>query len=91
MPEIFAALRGAIDQRRQIGEAGGKFLFLGSASMDLLRQYSESLEGRITYIDLPPLQSDEIADSGGDSDALWLRGGFPRSYLANSNAQGLQW
>lgn len=72
MPEIFAALRGAIDQRRQIGEAGGKFLFLGSASMDLLRQYSESLDGRITYIDLPPLQSDEIADSGG----IVMRSGF---------------
>jgi uncharacterized protein len=90
-PEIFAALRGAIDQRRRMGDKGGKFLLLGSASMELLRQSSESLAGRITYVDLPPLQPDEVAASGGDIDALWLRGGFPESYLALTDAQSLQW
>ncbi len=90
-PEIFASLRGAIDQRRRMGDKGGKFLLLGSASMELLRQSSESLAGRITYVDLPPLQPDEVAASGGDIDALWLRGGFPESYLALTDAQSLQW
>ena len=90
-PEIFTALRGAIDQRRRMGDKGGKFLLLGSASMDLLRQSSESLAGRITYVDLPPLQPDEVAASGGDVDTLWLRGGFPESYLAASDSQSLQW
>lgn len=90
-PEIFSSLRSAIDDRRRIGEKGGKFLLLGSASIDLLRQSSESLAGRITYVDLPPIQPDEVAESGGDIDALWLRGGFPESYLAASDAQSLQW
>jgi uncharacterized protein len=91
VPEIFASLRGAIDERRRMGEKAGKFLLLGSASMDLLRQSSESLAGRITYVDLPPLQPDEVVASGGDTDTLWLRGGFPESYLAASDDQSLQW
>jgi uncharacterized protein len=90
-PEIFTSLRGAIDDRRRMGEKGGKFLLLGSASIDLLRQSSESLAGRITYVDLPPLQPDEVAAGGGNIDALWLRGGFPESYLAASDSQSLQW
>ena len=90
-PEIFASLRGAIDERRRLGEKGGKFLLLGSASVDLLHQSSESLAGRITYVDLPPLQPDEVAASGGDTDMLWLRGGFPESYLAASDDRSLQW
>jgi uncharacterized protein len=91
LPEIFTSLRGAIDERRRMGEKGGKFLLLGSASIDLLRQSSESLAGRITYVDLPPLQPDEVSASDGDIDALWLRGGFPESYLAVSDDQSLQW
>jgi uncharacterized protein len=90
-PEIFASLRGAIDERRRMGEKGGKFLLLGSASIDLLRQSSESLAGRITYVDLPPLQPDEVMANGGDIDALWLRGGFPESYLAQTDAESLLW
>lgn len=90
-PEIFTSLRGAIDERRRMGETGGKFLLLGSASIDLLRQSSESLAGRITYVDLPPFQPDEITAHGGDTDTLWLRGGFPESYLAASDAKSLQW
>jgi predicted AAA+ superfamily ATPase len=91
VPEIFVSLRGAIDERRRMGEKGGKFLLLGSASIDLLRQSSESLAGRITYIDLPPLQPDEVAANGGSIDALWLRGGFPESYLAHGDAESLLW
>jgi uncharacterized protein len=91
VPEIFTSLRSAIDDRRRMGEKGGKFLLLGSASIDLLRQSSESLAGRITYVDLPPLQPDEVAAGGGNIDALWLRGGFPESYLAASDSQSLQW
>jgi uncharacterized protein len=90
-PEIFSSLRGAIDDRRRMGDKGGKFLLLGSASIDLLRQSSESLAGRITYVDLPPLQPDEVGANGGDFDALWLRGGFPESYLAASDDESLQW
>jgi uncharacterized protein len=55
MPDIFSALRSAIDDRRMMGDHGGKFLLLGSASMDLLRQSSESLAGRTSYLKLPPL------------------------------------
>ena len=91
VPEIFTSLRGAIDERRRMGDSGGKFLLLGSASMELLRQSSESLAGRITYVDLSPLQPDEVAMGGSDIDALWLRGGFPQSYLAGSDVQSLQW
>jgi uncharacterized protein len=91
VPELFASLRGAIDERRRMGEKGGKFLLLGSASIDLLRQSSESLAGRITYVDLPPLQPDEVVPSGGDIDTLWLRGGFPESYLADSDPESLLW
>lgn len=90
-PKIFASLRSAIDERRRMGKMGGKFLLLESASIDLLRQSSESLAGRITYVDLPPLQPNEVASSGRDADALWLRGGFLESYLAASDGQSLQW
>jgi len=58
-PEIFEVLRGQIDARRRIGERGGKFLILGSASMDLLRQSSESLAGRVSYVFMNPLAADE--------------------------------
>jgi uncharacterized protein len=90
-PELFTSLRSAIDERRRLKSDAGKFLLLGSASMDLLRQSSESLAGRISYIDLPPLQPDEMGQGGGDLNALWLRGGFPDSYLAQSDAQSLLW
>lgn len=67
----------------------GRFLVLGSASIDLLRQSAESLAGRIRYLELAPLDAGEV---GRDQvDALWLRGGFPDSLLATSDAASLRW
>jgi predicted AAA+ superfamily ATPase len=82
MPGIFETLRGIIDRGRREGKGIGRFLILGSASIDLLRQSSETLAGRISYIDLSPLIASEIDDSHTARERLWLRGGFPDSFLA---------
>ena len=88
-PQLFRSLRGLIDAGRQQGQGTGRFLILGSASIDLLKQSSESLAGRIRYLELVPLDAGEV---GGERlDALWLRGGFPDSLLANSDAASLRW
>jgi len=92
LPEIFAPLRGIIDKERQKGNRIGQFLFLGSASIDLLRQSSESLAGRITYLELFPIDTLEYADKSiEDMNVLWLRGGFPESLLAPSESESLEW
>ncbi|MES2663268.1 MAG: ATP-binding protein [Pseudomonadota bacterium] len=98
VPEIFQILRGQIDARRRMQTKGGKFLILGSASMDLLRQSSESLAGRISFIELTPLTIREIlADKiepnskTQEIDQLWLKGGFPQSYLRDNLEISLQW
>lgn len=83
MPEIFSALRGIIDADRREGQRTGRFLILGSASIELLRQSGESLAGRIEYVDLGPLDVLEIGSD--DPHRLWVRGGFPDSYLAASD------
>jgi predicted AAA+ superfamily ATPase len=88
MPEIFQALRGLIDQGRRRGRRTGRFLILGSASIDLLRQSGESLAGRIAYVELGPLDVLEAA-AAATLSALWLRGGFPDSYLARTDAESL--
>jgi uncharacterized protein len=88
MPELFATLRGLIDQGRRRGKKAGRFLLLGSASVDLLRQ-SESLAGRISYIELGPFDVLEVPVE--DHPRLWLRGGFPESFLANDAAESLRW
>ncbi len=88
-PEIFQELRGLIDQGRRRGRRDARFLLLGSASMDLLRQSSESLAGRIEYVEMTPLDVLEIANVGptmGNTEQLWLRGGLPDSFLAQSDA-----
>ena len=90
-PEIFAALRGLVDRRRRIGLRTGQFLVLGSASLELLRQSSESLAGGIAYVELNPLRVDEIDAGRANLDALWLRGGFPDSLFAKSNAASAKW
>jgi predicted AAA+ superfamily ATPase len=88
-PQLFRSLRGLIDTGRRRGQARGRFLVLGSASIDLLRQSSESLAGRIRFLELAPLGAGE---AGRDRlDALWLRGGFPDSLLADSDAASLRW
>jgi predicted AAA+ superfamily ATPase len=92
MPGLFDVLRGVIDQRRRSGARFGQFLLLGSASMELLAQSSESLAGRLAYVELHPLVVTELpAEQAAAPGALWLRGGFPDAYLARSDAASLRW
>lgn len=89
VPEIFQQLRGIIDKGRRKGRANGRFLLLGSAAMDLLKQSGESLAGRISYLELEPF---DILETGAAAlDTLWVRGGFPRSFLAESDDLSVQW
>lgn len=90
-PELFQTLRGVIDRGRRKGKGVGRFLMLGSASLDLLRQSGESLAGRISYIHLGPFSVLEVEDRRADRERLWLRGGFPDSYLAASDRASLAW
>jgi predicted AAA+ superfamily ATPase len=92
VPELFQILRGVIDRRRREGLRAGQFLILGSASLDLLKQSSESLAGRIAYKELSGLTVAEVNHRAlKDLDRLWLRGGFPDSYLAKSDEASLRW
>ncbi len=92
VPELFTVLRGVIDKRRKEGERTGQFLILGSASLDILKQSSESLAGRIAYKELTGLTVAEIGTSTqADFDRLWLRGGFPDSFLTKSDEASLRW
>lgn len=88
-PQLFQSLRGLIDSGRRRGLKTNRFLVLGSASLDLLKQSSESLAGRIRYLELGPLTADEAGPERIDD--LWLRGGFPDSLLAASDAASLRW
>ena len=92
LPEIFTSLRGIIDKERRKGNKAGQFLFLGSASIDLLQQSSESLAGRIAYLELYPIDSLEYTDNSPDKlNTLWVRGGFPESLLSDSDRNSLNW
>ena len=86
LPEFFSVLRSEIDRDRR----PGRFLILGSASRDLIKQSTESLAGRIAYIDLTPFLQKEVAAKLSWSD-LWLRGGFPESALAENDADSFAW
>ena len=88
-PGLFQALRGVIDRGRREGKGKGRFLLLGSANVDLLKQSGESLAGRISYIELSPFDAMEV--SPGSLDVLWVRGGFPPSFLAEDDALSLKW
>ena len=89
LPGLFKSLRGQIDMRRRKGFRTGQFLLLGSASNVLLHQSAESLAGRVRYIEMPPLLLDEV---GQDRlNELWLRGGFPDSFQADSDRASLGW
>ena len=88
-PDLFQALRGVIDKGRRRGHRTGRFLLLGSASLDLMRQSGESLAGRISYIDMAPLTVQEVPSDA--SEKLWVRGGFPDSFLSKTNASSLAW
>jgi len=94
VPEVFAQLRPEIDAQR----TPGRFLLLGSASGRLLQQSSESLAGRASYLELTPLQVGEVMATTTDATAdasilqkLWLRGGFPVSYTAPTQALSFAW
>ena len=87
-PELFQILRGLIDEGRRTGHGNGRFLLLGSASLELLRQ-SESLAGRIAFVELSPFDALEV--SVEDQDLLWVRGGFPPSFLAPDDAISMLW
>jgi predicted AAA+ superfamily ATPase len=84
MPALFEALRGIIDSGRRAGHRTGRFLILGSAAIDLLRQSGETLAGRIEYVDLTPLCATEL-DGDDALQRLWVRGGFPESFLSASD------
>lgn len=84
-PELFPEMRSLIDRHR----VPGRFLILGSASPDLIRQSSESLAGRITYIELSPLHIKEIEYY--ETESLWIRGGFPEPFLINDDEIRSEW
>lgn len=86
-PDLFPVLRSLIDEQRR----PGRFLILGSASPALLRQSSESLAGRIVYHELKPLDLQEVGVSPETINRLWNRGGYPESFLAESDAASLKW
>jgi len=89
LPELFQSLRGVIDRGRRQGKPNGRFLLLGSAALDLLKQSGESLAGRISYLELGPFDALEVAPA--KLDTLWVRGGFPRSFLAENDELSLAW
>ena len=92
LPQVFAPLRSIIDKQRRKGHKTGQFLFLGSASIDLLQQSSESLAGRIAYIELFAIDALEYEGNNTDKlNQLWLRGGFPESLLAASDKNSIDW
>lgn len=93
-PDLFRILRGLIDRRKRAGETAAHFLLLGSASRDLLRQSSESLAGRIRYLELKPFSISEISEQDPlefSPEKLWFRGGYPQSYLAASDHESWNW
>ena len=85
MPELMNDLRGMIDEIRK----PGRFIILGSASPELMQQSSESLAGRIGYLELAPFHLSEVEPE--DHIKLWVRGGFPDSFLAPSNDLSFTW
>ena len=93
-PDLFRILRGLVDIRKRTGELAGQFLLLGSASKDLLQHSSETLAGRIRYLELSPFSALEIHKTdplGFNPEKLWFRGGFPSSYLAETENQSWEW
>ena len=93
-PDLFRLLRGLVDIRKRAGEKAGQFLLLGSASRDLLRQSSETLAGRIRYLELSPFTASELYKTdplGFNPEKLWFRGGFPDSFLAPTDEESRAW
>ena len=88
-PNLFPLLRGLIDQARRADNGTGLYLLLGSASLDLLKQAGETLAGRISYMELPAFNTLEV--DAQQQDSLWVRGGFPDSFLAKNEVKSLKW
>jgi len=89
LPGLFEVLRGVIDRGRREDRANGRFLLLGSASVELLAQSGESLAGRIAFAELAPFDLTEV---GAERlDQLWIRGGFPESFLAGNGEASMRW
>lgn len=89
VPGLFEPLRGVIDRRRRDDRRTGHFLFLGSASIDLLRQSGETLAGRVAYCEMTSLNVGEVGAERLDD--LWSRGGFPDSLQAGRDADSFEW
>ncbi|RWG10918.1 MAG: ATP-binding protein [Mesorhizobium sp.] len=89
LPNLFQNLRGLIDRGRRAGRKAGRFLLLGSASIDLLKQSGETLAGRMAYLEMRPIDGLEVG--AADLGPLWMRGGFPDSFLAASDRASLRW
>tara|TARA_B100000315_G_scaffold254282_1_gene295001 strand:+ start:182 stop:1354 length:1173 start_codon:yes stop_codon:yes gene_type:complete len=89
VPDLFSVLRSISDESNR----NGQFLILGSASPDLIKQSSETLAGRISYIELAPFQLEEVEKKKKEKSLIkhWTRGGFPRSYLANNEKESFDW
>lgn len=88
-PALFPVLRGLIDHARRGGRRTGLYLLLGSASLDLLAQSGETLAGRVAYMELEPIS---VRESGSETmNGLWLRGGFPDSFMAAGDTRSLKW
>ena len=91
VPNLFDILRGIIDDWRAAGWRTGHFLLLGSASLDLMQQASETLAGRVAYLEVAGFNAREVQQVTLPPDALWVRGGFPDSLLAASDKASLDW
>lgn len=89
VPGLFQTLRGAIDRGRRRGKTAARFLLLGSAAIDLLKQSGETLAGRISYLELATFDALEVPAT--ELEKLWVRGGFPSSFLAPDDAASLKW
>ena len=93
-PDLFKVLRGLIDMRKRSGEPSAQFLLLGSASRELLQKTSETLAGRIRYLELKPFTVTEVSAQDPlefSPEKLWFRGGYPQSYLAPDNDESWNW
>lgn len=92
LPEIFKQIRGIIDGERRNSNTQGLFIFLGSASIELLKQSGESLAGRISYKELYPIDVLEFAQRDFEkTNLIWIRGGFPESLLSQNNLDSFNW
>ncbi len=88
VPALFPVLRGIIDRSRRKGNKTGLFLLLGSAALEILHQSAETLAGRVSYFDLNPFN---ILETKDHSNKTWIRGGFPESFLADSDSISMKW